>query len=816
VAAREAATREAKLAERQRLRQVAITERNAKMAALSERVGRGRAMLLSIRRAEADQQERLIALEKQLAGARAYVGWVMVFLVPALILAHQRAGQEILKRTLLTAAFVQAGAIVGLHALADYSYILENTTFQDYFVRVRGSYYYHGPATLCVLLCLASGLGQLGALRRPVAVGGLLLCALALWLNSTRAIMLGSIAATGVLLLFTWRKPRWLLALLAFGMLCSTQLFYEKRETEVHSAKVSAQAAAEIARSNLPRFALVEAAFRRLRDVPWLGTGPGTQVIPLNGRHFAGELETNSSHALVPDLALQCGVPFGVLFLGLFAWFAIRTWLLPAPAGPPALDPRPPLLAALIAFAVTSGFFPQENNQLLWLPWLWLALMPLSFARPDSSPAATAFDTLPRTLRRATSVLTFALIGWLGATSPSYVVPWLEWLGRLDSDKVARSHDDVYANSLAVATVGQAILDSLGDGRRVQILPDDPAQLPAAPAWVVWSPVGDRHYPHLQRAWGFNIRRGYGLAPALRLPAQWQEVSHWQTAVSLLHIGPWTHTGIDPTDFGVLSIDDHEMPLTEIPPGGTNRPPAQFAFSGGSPVTLRLLPFQKRAPRALVFEVIATTRGALSLQNINDATLSPPVVINLRPLSKERVVWPLPPYATEARVRLQSDVAIFSVTTYVSDWLIRGQSAADPVEADDTTTPVWTLTDQKHATGWVGEAPGSQRLTFDLRRAASPPTLYRISGAAFRDNPGVSPTSWVVLGSNDKEHWVPIDRRKIGRLPAGPSQFQSFYLPTPAAYRWLRFDFDAPPGDARLSLAEIELLAGEQAPELEP
>ena len=81
-----------------------------------------------------------------------------------------------------------------------------------------------------------------------------------------------------------------------------------------------------------------------------------------------------------------------------------------------------------------------------------------------------------------------------------------------------------------------------------------------------------------------------------------------------------------------------------------------------------------------------------------------------------------------------------------------------------------------------------------------------VTGDDTHTYPDRNPVTWSVSGSNDKQNWTPLDEQKFNRrLRDENEQEYRFKVPSPASFRYYRFQFIRMAAGTRLQLSEIKL-----------
>ena len=128
------------------------------------------------------------------------------------------------------------------------------------------------------------------------------------------------------------------------------------------------------------------------------------------------------------------------------------------------------------------------------------------------------------------------------------------------------------------------------------------------------------------------------------------------------------------------------------------------------------------------------------------------------------------------------------------------------------------ICDGRLSTKWRIDIP--HQLPYSIVLDAGKQTSIAEYGFATGDDtssyPDRNPVTWRLLGSNDKENWMPVDDRKNDRsLPA--EDFSEYrFKPTAGGakdkFRYFRFEFIRMAGSTRIQLSEINLYDKPQTP----
>ena len=81
-----------------------------------------------------------------------------------------------------------------------------------------------------------------------------------------------------------------------------------------------------------------------------------------------------------------------------------------------------------------------------------------------------------------------------------------------------------------------------------------------------------------------------------------------------------------------------------------------------------------------------------------------------------------------------------------------------------------------------------------------------VTGDDTHDYPNRNPVTWSVSGSNDKQTWTSLDEQKFNRRMRDENEQEyRFKVPSPAPFRYYRFQFIRMADGTRLQLSEIKL-----------
>lgn len=517
-------------------------------------------------------------LSQMATGLSGWATWVYWAALILLLVRDESQVQQALK--VLGIGGLIVGAVIALQWMgADFSYVIAAVPgASEGFHRVRGTDYYHAPAACIVGLTAIAFLGLTGDRRRAGALlGSAVLIGLAT-LNNTRAVSLALMSGLTVLLMASLWRRQWRIAVISLlaVALVSPHLFYLKPTQRHAPPQASATAAtdsptdgarnstgdtwtplvladtgqprgealsqrvsvAEVANANTSRSVLAENGLALVPDVWLFGRGVGTLDLPLEGNSFGGVISTDSTHTLYLDLALMGGIPALLAALAMFvsgAFGALQA-LFGSKSSPVRAGSAAALLSMLTMFAVVSLFLPQERNEVVGIAFTVAALALRVAGR--SNPE---LNGLPPRYGKAWApgyvLIALAATGWAILTSPTYVFPAIELVGRY-GDEIVRERQHVYVNEPAMRPVLASLLRLRGgDPARVSVLADGSQALEARQAWIVWTPERRAAYPALVSQLGAPRHPHRNQALAIPLPAHWWLMPAAQPTASLVFAG---------------------------------------------------------------------------------------------------------------------------------------------------------------------------------------------------------------------------------------------------------------------------------------
>ncbi len=305
-------------------------------------------------------------------------------------------------------------------------------------------------------------------------------------------------------------------------------------QNEAPEPSVNEPGVRDLAAANAPRSSLAYAGLSLLPKYLLTGSGPGILEVPLEGNTFGGITSTYSTHILYLDLLLMSGGPaFLLCMLALVS--AISAGFQHCRShGSGSSSTHPALLGMLVAFAVSSLFLPQERNELIGLAFVGAGLLISRQTQQTTLGSKDSYNALPR---RALLIIALTAGGWAVVTSPIYVFPAIELVGRHGSE-IIREQQKVYVTEPANRPLLSALLKLRGGtSAQVDVLPDDINILKKDNIWILWSPTRETEYPELieeldNRAYPKQL---YPLG--IGAPENWWFIPSAQPVLSFLYAG---------------------------------------------------------------------------------------------------------------------------------------------------------------------------------------------------------------------------------------------------------------------------------------
>lgn len=514
-----------------------------------------------------------------LSGWATWIYWGFL----ALIL-FQAEHVEAAIKTIALAALVAGGIVLVQWIAEDYSYFLGALDGNSIpFYRVRGTDYYHAPAALITTFGVLAIIGLMPGRVSfwPVTSACFLLGVTVL--NNTRAISLSLIAGLLVLAGLNASRRSWGVAgvaLLATALVLPNTL-YLKPPSQIASrqavpaerasppASTEAEPAASgtpfappppasvdnVAKANTARSSLAVAGLALVRQHLLLGTGPGLLDVPLEGNTFGGISSTYSTHVLFLDLLLMSGGPAFLSCMLALAASLIGGLGLALRGESPRFLAEPALVAMLAAFAVASVFLPQERNEVIGVAFACAGLLLCRQGHTSDIKTDRNKGTLPGSYLAAVSL---AACGWALVTSPAYIFPAIELVGR-HGGEIVRNRQDVFVTDPALKRILQSLLMLRGgEGTQVKILKDGAQALEYDNSWILWSPMHEREYPELIAELGHRQYPRHLYPLGIGTPDHWWVMPSAQPVVTFLFAGVRdafdTGTAVTPNRAPVLDI----------------------------------------------------------------------------------------------------------------------------------------------------------------------------------------------------------------------------------------------------------------------
>ena len=522
------------------------------------------------------EPEAIAQTATALSGWATWVYWAFL----ALLLFKSTQQLESAIKVIALAALLIGGIILIQWSIGDYSYFLGPIDASgEAFFRVRGTDYYHAPAALITALGTIVFFGWMrGHFTLWPTLGAVFLVGITI-LNNTRAVSLsliaGLLALAGLLVL----RRSWRIAALALAavvavtpnvMYLKPPAWLEASQTETstqtrdHEPAIesgpgtaataldkdvidsipSPNAASEpsvnetgvrdLAVANAPRSSLAYAGLSLLPSNLFTGSGPGILEVPLEGNTFGGITSTYSTHILYLDLLLMSGGPAFLLCM-LAMVSAISAGLQHCQShGSGSSSTQQALLGMLVVFAVSWLFLPQERNELIGLAFACAGFLISRQTQQTTLDREDSDNALPR---RGLLVIALTAGGWAVVTSPVYVFPTIELVGRHGSE-IITEQQKVYITEPASRPLLSALLKLRGGtSAQVEVLPDDINILKEDNIWILWSPTRETEYPELIKELDNKAYPKQLYPLGIGIPEHWWQVPSAQPVLSLLYAG---------------------------------------------------------------------------------------------------------------------------------------------------------------------------------------------------------------------------------------------------------------------------------------
>lgn len=757
-------------------------------------------------------------IETEMSGIAGWSVWLLTMLIGIKLLRNESRRQIILV-CVFYAGVIGAVLILAQHAALDYSYVVDAEHWDDYLFRARGTYYYHGAATLFLTLAFFLSLGARTAFRSHVLHDVCLaIMALAIYVNSTRAIAVGMIVgAIALLVMRTTAKPRRreIAILLGLIALFVPEVFVIKTLQPSASPGTEIQ---QLAESNRPRTNLLSLGFETIWDNPVLGQGVGTARIEIGGPKFGGAATTDSSHTLPIDVALMAGLPVllavGMLIV-LVSGSELRRWFLKEVDGARGAFTAG-ITACLAAFVITAMFFPRERNLTIVLIFVLIGLSCAPSLRSVAGPDWKSIH-LRRYLHVGIVLIGVAGFGWSVMTSPTSIFPVAEFTARFLRDPLTPETGRVFVNSTRLEFLTSIALRLAGKGGwEAVLLDDDPEKLPRDQGWVLWDPSRDEAYSSIRRELGYYPNRGWGVSPSFIYPDEWQSLPSSQPVISIVQVGSRPYPPIPAGELGRIEVTMERaaarfLQLEEtVATGDAEQAPrtvdcsAQWAFH----------PPDGREPGILGYELlIEGPDGPARIHSIGSDSAGNSVGRSTDTMIRDGNFSVREKVPADASLGFTFCIEAEGEIDDVKGWLYQEYMpdfarTAEIWQEDKSDFVVLTVSDNNHGSAWTAIGEGAA-LIIKPRRPVHRLSAYRLSGVNPRDYQSPSHLSWRLEGSDDGLDWHLVDRRANIELAHGRREFSTFLAQHPGTFVYYRFRFlqSDEDSDHVIGLAEIQLFA---------
>lgn len=709
---------------------------------------------------------------QMLTGTSMWASWLYWSFI-AIILVRNRTDIEIILKGAGLGIIIIALIVAVQWITNDYSYVIDSPDFEQYFYRVRGTYYYHTAVTFVLAMGVAVLLSLFNVKERNAwwILIGILLLFFLVYVNNTRAMSLALLAGLTIIAVFSLKNKHYLLLFLSvLGCFISLQnITYLKPTRIIHSDH-----AKEITQQKKPKVEKIQSlvsanssrsqlAFQGISIIPeffWTGSGVGTLDLPLPGNSFNGIITTYSSHSLYLDVLLMAGI---FSFLGFFLVFSIALWRSLLNGFTDDLRENNILYiglsGVLIIFLSGSFFLPQERNETIGMAFLFASL---AIIRPEGSiyknvESWSSFQTVSIVL------ITASAFFWSLLTSPSYIFPAIEFAARY-ADK---PDEQVYVNEPKMKPVLELFLRLSGKSTvHVQVLKDNPDLLPESGAWIIWNPGQDKKYPLLRETLGYqkNLRDGH--EPSLVLKNNWWVVRSSQPVDSFIFVGSRDQIAIPLNEIAkVVSKNNIELIETD-----KNGKPLPYKIKSGN-VRLNLL-FNTKLPPP---DFIKITKARNKEAKFKDITidLSEVEFINNEYIIKPNGLLPDSVVFFEAYLRSYPNNAY-----YAKIMLQPGKNSGQKIA------------DKNYGSGVLLGTKNINSVLFDFSNQDIPPIgIYRMVAMHYRGRKNRQFYSWDVLASYNNFDWFKLETRQNIRLSQDPEFPSSFVLNNREKYTFYKFRF---------------------------
>jgi hypothetical protein len=357
------------------------------------------------------------------------------------------------------------------------------------------------------------------------------------------------------------------------------------------------------------------------------------------------------------------------------------------------------------------------------------------------------------------------------------------------------------------------------------MLTDHAKSLDIKDGWLLWDPSFDHNYPKTRQELGYSYYRGYRLEPSFEMPKNGSLLATGQSVVSIIRFGPWFTPFIEPSDIGNVTFNGSQL-TDSVLNAGSNRilsnvvlipnVSADWEFKSDTyQPELSGIEFDIRSGTGTLFvEVSGELKSGLHFEDYLELDLAGRKRIELLSFPGEAL--------SSLKLNFFSNTNVDNLSIKFVDKLLPDIGYKANIVEDVTNISTSFIADDRHNTSWITPSRNEISLTIsdslkieakDLNKQKhqsldnSPITLYRFSAIHYRDYIGLSPTNWVLEGSNDGDNWIYMDKQSGQVIPGGVGEYKSFVIDKPGRYRQYRFRFNIENliVNQQFGLAELEL-----------
>lgn len=730
-------------------------------------------------------------LTQMLAGSSVWASWCFMALLPMVLVREENDIHVLLKGALL-GVFLVATVIVMQWLFGDYSYVLDAPNFENYFYRVRGTYYYHAPAIFAVAMGCMFLLATLrdGGKHEAWKYLGVLFLGLVVWLNNTRGVSLALMC--GAIIVFIgavrFKKLPLLVLALVIASLMASSIFYVKPisgetlsagvvEELVDESKdaqnIEENVLAEVAIANKGRSLLFFEGVAYLPTALWAGSGIGVLDLPLKGDAFNGLQSTYSAHTIYLDIALMAGLPALLFFLiTLTLGGGVSVSHLITDKKNSNSYRLVSCLGALAIFFVASLFLPQERNNLVGFSFFLASLLMLY---PASGIAQG--NAFTKKVKLLFASIIFGVMGWAVLTSPSYVFPIVEFVARHGKELAAPGMRVGVTNPVLKPMVYGFLKLRGVENPDVFVLEDDPDKLPVDKTWILWDPASDTKYPELRLHLGYQKFRQGGQAPSLLLPNHWWVMPSSQPVLMYLYVGSRSVVTLPISEVSSL-VCSSDVKGFNI----SSEISRSYSLSGQTLETALSIEPKRQVTNGVCFNDISEFEGDLVGEQLGNALSSSRSSINFESIGEESVVVATLP---NQAVNVKKSLVIESIYQ-----------------------PATLITDLNYGSGITWSLGESVRVLFDMGSDVEAKIgVYSIAPFKGASDENAKYYSWDFLGSDDGESWILLDQVQNTYLGKSAKDKKNHLVVSGKPYRYYSFHFSQPDEmDGHMSgISEIEL-----------